>query len=216
MTLFFAWHYCLSNSALIFYIVNILLLSIIVSFLIQLFIVSFFINQLLKKQKKIIRIFKNVNDHFKSSNIWKPTSPIQIAALSSWNMQLLKPLGSLFRTTCPGSSNPREVSAASLQTPKTIKSSSCPVGWCLCESLQWLKQCGAGLLFMLASWRLASTRLNGFLRQLGIFMASFDWMVFGVETEGSPDEKAATIHCRCWSFNTGGGGLAWLLKGLCS
>lgn len=94
----------------------------------------------------------------------------------------------------------RQVAAASLE-PKTLKNELVPAlldSFCvsLCSepgSVEPLQ-----LLFMLASGRLASTRLNGFLRQLGIFMASFDWTVFGVETEGSPDERAATIHCRCW------------------
>lgn len=135
--------------------------------------------------------------------------PFSIAAFVRVKFHLLKAqLGSLVSSPCPGSSNPGQVAAASLE-PKTIKNELVPAlldSFCvsLCSEpdrwVQTLKQCGAGLLFMLASRRLASTRLNGFLRQLGIFMASFDWMVFGVETEGSPDERAATIHCRCWKL----------------
>lgn len=62
----------------------------------------------------------------------------------------------------------------------------------------------AGILFMSASRRPTSTRLNGFLWQLGIFMAPFDSMGFAAETEGSSEGGTATIHCRCSKFQTQG------------
>lgn len=93
---------------------------------------------------------------------------------------LLKPPGLRPRTAGPGSSNPSSVAAKANDTKR--RSGSCPVGRLLCEPQQWL-------LFMSASRRLASTRLNGFLRQLGIFMASFDWMLFGVGDRGVSRRK---------------------------
>lgn len=61
--------------------------------------------------------------------------------------------------------------------------------------MQTLNRSGAGILFMSASRRPTSTRLNGFLWQLGIFMASSDSVGFiaqgglgrgGFQREGRP------------------------------
>lgn len=51
---------------------------------------------------------------------------------------------------------------------------------------------------MSAGRRPTSTLLNGFLWQLGIFMAPSDSMGFAAETEGSSEGGGtAAIHCRC-------------------
>lgn len=57
---------------------------------------------------------------------------------------------------------------------------------------------------MSASRRPTSTRLNGFLWQLGMFMASSNSMGFIAETEGSSEGGTGTIHCRCWGFESRG------------
>ena len=66
----------------------------------------------------------------------------------------------------------------------------------------WTKS-GAGILFKSTSRRPTSTRLNGFLWQLGIFMAPSDSMGFAAEIEGSSEGGTATIHCRCSNTRKG-------------
>lgn len=115
---------------------------------------------------------------------------------------------------CEHYTNPRSV--AVLVEMEVVKIKCFLVCWVvLSDPLKWGRQTSAnteaawswassraGILFMSASRRPTSTRLNGFLWHLGIFMASSDSMGFTAETAGSSKGGTATRHCRSKILNT--------------
>lgn len=108
---------------------------------------------------------------------------------------------------CEHDTNPR--SAAVWVEMEVVKIKCFLVCWeVLSDPLKWVRQSKAntgavwswassraGILFMLASRRPTSTRRNGFLWQLGIFMTSSVSLGFAAETAGSSERAAATLHC---------------------